>query len=377
MPIAAEQPYLEPPEVVEPPREEHALETRRFQGIPSLAVSPKGRVWVTWYAGPTPGEDRNNYVVLAARDEPARDGSEPAWREQLVVDPDGEGPVRAFDPQLWRSPDGRLWLFWAQGYEKQKTTSSRSGVWAITAEDPDAERVEWSEPRRLCDGVMMGKPLVLGDGAWALPVSFWHRREAGSAGVVVSEDRGETWRERGAADVPPELRDHDEHMIVERRDGSLWMWVRIRSGIAHSVSEDGGRTWSAVTPSDIPHVRSRFFIRRLDSGNLLLVRHDPADADFATVDNRGTRSHLIAQLSEDDGETWIGQLLLDERKGVSYPDGQQAADGTICITYDRDRKGDREVLLATFTEADVRAGEATSPKASLRETVSRHPDAEQ
>jgi len=69
-------------------------------------------------------------------------------------------------------------------------------------------------------------------------------------------------------------------------------------------------------------------------------------------------------------------LLLDEREDISYPGGQQAEDGTIDITYDRSRTGDREVLLASFTEADVRAGEAASPAASLRVTVSRHPEAE-
>ena len=216
MSVNAEEPYLKPPEHVVPPGNAHALETRRFQGIPSLAIAPEDRLWVTWYAGPTPGENRHNYVMLADSGDRGK-----TWRERRIVDPDGPGPVRAFDPQIWRSPDGRLWLFWAQGYGEQKVTSSRSGVWAITTENPEAEPVEWSQPRRLCDGVLMGKPLVLSDGTWALPVSFWHRREAGSAGMVVSEDRGRTWHERGAADVPPDMRDHDEHMIVERKDGSL------------------------------------------------------------------------------------------------------------------------------------------------------------
>ncbi len=37
------------------------------------------------------------------------------------------------------------------------------------------------------------------------------------------------------------------------------------------------------------------------------------------------RSHLTAWLSEDDGKTWRGGLMLDERATVSYPDGFQAA----------------------------------------------------
>ena len=49
--------------------------------------------------------------------------------------------------------------------------------------------------------------------------------------------------------------------------------------------------------------------------------------------------------------------MLDERKGISYPDGFQAPDGTIFISYDRNRDTDGEILLARFTEADVRVAE--------------------
>ena len=42
------------------PDADHALATRRFQGISSLAITP-GAFWATWYAGPTPGEDANNF----------------------------------------------------------------------------------------------------------------------------------------------------------------------------------------------------------------------------------------------------------------------------------------------------------------------------
>ena len=78
----------------------------------------------------------------------------------------------------------------------------------------------------------------------------------------------------------------------------------------------------------IPH--ARFFIRRLASGKLLLVKHDPPDGK--------TRSHLTAYLSDDDGATWEGGLMIDERPGVSYPDGVQAPDGTLYEVSNRPRK---------------------------------------
>src|SRR5690606_23197295 len=155
-----------------------------------------------------------------------------------------------------------------------------------------------------------------------------------------------TWSVRGACNVPKSERVFDEHMIVERKDGSLWMLVRTRYGIGESFSKDKGRTWSALKQSNIQHTSSRFFISRLNSGNILLVKHGP-------IDVKTGRSHLMAFISKDDGNTWSKGLLLDERLGVSYPDGQQMKDGTIAITYDYDRKQEQLILMTTFKEQDV------------------------
>ncbi len=67
----------------------------------------------------------------------------------------------------------------------------------------------------------------------------------------------------------------------------------------------------------------------------------------------------------DDGATWSGGLLLDAREQISYPDGDQAEDGTIYITYDRDRRGAREILMAAFREEDVVAAVPASPHVRL------------
>ena len=190
-----------------------------------------------------------------------------------------------------------------------------------------------------------------------------------SARVVVSTDKGQTWRVRGACDVPKKVRNYDEHMIVEKKDGSLWMLVRTSYGIGESVSHDRGATWGALTPSLIQHPSARFFIRRLNSGNLLLVKH-------GSINQRSKRSHLTAYLSADDGHTWSDGLLLDERTGVSYPDGQQKQDGMIHIIYDYSRTGAREILMARFTEDDVVAGNSESASVTLRMVVSRYPQNE-
>jgi sialidase-1 len=110
---------------------------------------------------------------------------------------------------------------------------------------------------------------------------------------------------------------------------------------------------------------ARFHIRRLASGRLLLVKHGDA------VDAHQGRVQLSAWLSDDDGLSWSGGLILDERKGVSYPDGFQAPDGTIYISYDRNRSADGEVLLARFAEEDVLTRRLTGPKSKLKLLISR------
>ena len=360
--MKVDEQYLNPPRVIGDPSAAYASATRAFQGIPSLACGRDGRLWAVWYGGVTPAEDENNYVILALSADSGTTWSD----EKLVIDPDGA--VRAFDPEIWLAPDGTLWLFWAQGLNKP-TKFGPSGVWAMTAAEADGPDTVWSAPRRLCDGVMMCKPIVLSTGNWALPVSFWARRDAASAGIVVSTDGGSSWTERGAVDVPPDVRDHDEHMLVERQDGTLWMWVRTKYGIGESASTDGGRTWSALSRSAVPHVTSRFFVRRLRSGRLLLVRHDPGNHDFADGVSRGTRSHLTAFVSDDDGQTWGRGVLLDGRRGVSYPDGDQSEDGTIRIIYDYDRTGAREILMASFREEDALSADPSTGAVRLRRLI--------
>lgn len=346
--------FMNPPQVVLQPGAAYATDTRLFQGIPSLARAPQGRLWAVWYGGRGAAEDEKNYVVLVTSGD---DGA--TWSDEvLVVDPDDDGPVRAFDPNIWLDPTGRLWLFWTQAVGHD---ASVGGVWAMTTDTPDKADALWSVPRRLTDGVMMCKPTVLADNTWVLPASTW-RETDNSARLVVSSDEGKTWEVRGACNVPKEARAFDEHMIVERQDGRLWLLARTLYGIGESFSADRGRTWPELVPSPIAHTSARFFIRRLQSGALLLVKHGP-------IAEKTGRSRLTAFLSEDDGATWPHSLLLDEREGVSYPDGVQAPDGTLYIIHDYDRTGARQILMSVFTEEDLRAGEAVSGKVRFRVVV--------
>jgi hypothetical protein len=211
-----------PPAIIKNPslNDNYQAKNRQFTGIPSLAISDSC-MWVTWYAGITPAEDHNSYVVVAVSKDKGN-----SWEEILAIDPDGSGPERAFDPQAWVSPDGQLWIFWSQ-------QGANAGLWAVTTTQPDCNFPEWSEPRRITEGTMMGKPLILSGGEWAIVPSS--RDVDNSAWLVVSCDQGNSWQERGAVDIPEIERNCDEHSVVERKDGSLWMLIRVKSGIGESI----------------------------------------------------------------------------------------------------------------------------------------------
>ena len=355
-----------------PPGMFHAQD-RAHSGIPSVAVSPKnGRMWATWYASPTPGEDKNSYVILST----SADGGA-TWREVLVSDPDGKGPWRAFDPEVWIAPDGRLrWTWTERKCKPDEVDVSRR--YAGDEGDPKTDRLMMAElsaddaavtvpsVRQIGRGVMMCKPTFLDDGSWLLPVAWW--QEAPSGRFYRTADGGKSFMlEPAGITLPKDVRLYDEHQAVELKDGSLLCFLRShgRSHPWEAVSTDCGRSWSAARLARFDNCSARVFVRRLKSGNILLVKNGDVGEKTAK------RERLTAFLSEDEGRTWKGGLVLDARDSVAYPDGDQRADGTLVVTYDYDRFGEQAILFAEFAEEDVLAGKDVSGKTRLQRIISR------
>lgn len=360
---------LQRPEVfINPPESLYSSSCRMFQGIPGIERAPGGRLWVSRFSGATGEGASSNYALLITSGDDGR-----TWSDLKVVVDMPDSRVRMCDPCLWLDPLGRLWFFWCQAYSPWK----HCGVWAMVTQTPDEADPVWSEPRRLCEGVMLNKPTVLSNGDWLFPVNVkkdlseytWNSQPEppSNAVVMTTDDQGKTLTRRGTVSLPDPRYHHSlsEPMIVERTDGNLWMLARIQYGMGESTSHDGGRTWSPIQPASIKHTVSRFFIRTLQSGNLLLVKHGP-------IDQRTHRELLTAYISTDDGATWTDGLMLDRRYHLSYPDGTQAPDGKIYVVYDHGRYPGtpREILMAVFTEADILAGKP-SAKARLQMLVNR------
>ncbi len=296
-----------------------------------IARTPKGRLWAAWVAGEDgPGA----FMVAATSDDDGDTWSKP----RLVIDsqtPDLPVPRSVIVGNLWTDPLGRLWFFFDQTMNHY---DGRAGLWYAICEDPDGGNPTWSKPRRLWHGVCLNKPTITSKGEWLLPAYLLqneHTRGIGpmkdlfpeldpyrGVNLLVSADQGATWERRACIKFPNP--DWHEPMIVERKDGTLWMLVRTRRGLMEAISTDNGHTWSKpAEPRLIKHPNARFHFRRLASGRILLVKHGDR------IDHHEGRFKLSAWLSDDEGESWKGGLVLEDRRGVSYPDGFQAPDGTI------------------------------------------------
>ena len=367
---------LAPLELAVPPAKYRDPNFILYQTGPAVAVAPKGRIWVAIMTG---GRDECNlnYVDLLTSGDGGRTWSEP----KLALDIDG--PLRTFDPAMWTDPEGRVWLFWCQCYD---FWDGRGGLWASVCENPDDENAVWSKPRRLCDGVMKDKPLVLANGDRWLFVEQWqddtqpHVWKALSklpklpewyhtdtphvgANVYCSKDRGRTWNWLSTVPVPRDIQTCDEHMAVELKDGTFRMLLRVKTGMAESTSADGGRTWTTAAAGSVKNPAGRFFFGRLRSGNILLVKNGP-------VDTQTDRRDLMAFLSEDDGKTFPYRLELDMRRGVAYPDVSERPDGLIHCVHDYNRRAPGGgIILDVFTEADIKAGKIVSPQGRLHTVV--------
>ena len=352
-------------------------EVRAFQGCPSVTASPKGRLWAGWISGDGCEGDGNVTIVVTSGD-----GGK-TWSKPVFAI-DRPGPLRSLDPGFWTDPDGHVWIFWGQIYS---FWDGRAGLWASRAADPEDPDTAWTPPVRLSDGYLKNKPTVLSNGTWLFPVEFmpyakpiqgdqYHMEENRGPfayareswervmSVYASTDKGRSLALLGRSFVPERERCYPEHMIVERRDGSLLMFGRTRTGIARSESLDGGRTWSPMAPFEIKNPNTRFHLRRLKSGALVLVKNGP-------LHERTSREQITVYVSDDDGQTWTGGLVLDGRKNVSYPDLTESADGFLHVVNDFEREKAREIVHHRFTEADVRAGRLVTPGSRLGDLVSR------
>ena len=140
-----------------------------------------------------------------------------------------------FDECLWIDPKGALHLYWAQSYGFM---DGRIGVWESVCEDPDAPAPRFSAPRRLANGIMMNKPIVLSTGEWLFPIAIWkldiyydYRKSALTPDDVAGAYGGGVF-----VDIPNIFRDFDAD---ENDPASYDFYYTDNEGVVYNYSDAG------------------------------------------------------------------------------------------------------------------------------------------
>jgi hypothetical protein len=327
----------------------NSLPKKTWQGVPSIAVTKKGRLFICIYTGGESEPHPDNYTALYYSDDNGKSWSKPVF----ITYSNRETCVQTIDLQAFINKEGKLQLFWAQrDYLKNKRFVNNYGCYfydesysCFTCEiiDPDAQVLEFTTPVFMSKGLCRNKPIELTDGS---TLYFAYESSSNNYCMTKTFDGKNFERITGGKKLPTLF---DESMGYELKDGSIKMYARTSVDcLAQSVSYDKGKTWTDGERTEILNANSRFYIGRTPSGKILLINNDQKNTA------KHERSNLTVYLSDDDGKTFKYKKMLDDRVGVSYPD-VDFYDGKIYVIYDRGRDIENKLVLSIFTEEEITA----------------------
>ena len=304
-------------------------ENNVFSCGPSIAVTDTGRQFVGWHVGGTSEPTQGNCLMFAYSDDGVN------WTNAFVVDTwENRIPLSSkrhvvcdYDFQaVEENGQTVIKVLYTLRLNHDGNTARNCATWTFTLKNPNAPINEWEFGKHTFAfyGVPRNGFRILENGNYiSVPNSTVDER---FNEVYISKDKGLTWS-KVASVYAPQCTNFDETVIVEKKDGTLWLTFRTTRGtIYESFSYDGGINWTIARDSGIRNPSSRFQITRLPSGNLLLLHNDQT----------GARIGMTVAISTDDGATWKNKLCL--YPGVcSYPAVAIGADDRIYITFDDGR----------------------------------------
>ncbi|MDM7930390.1 exo-alpha-sialidase [Tabrizicola sp.] len=338
----------------------------------NLHFLPDGRLACVWFGGTMEGMgDISVFMSTLGPD---------GWTAARRLSDD---PARSEqNPVLFTAPGGAVWLF------HTSQPGGRQDECEIVARVSRDGGDSFGPARRIGDfrGVFVRQPVQLGPaGEWLLPGFRCITPSAGrwtgdidSAVMLVSRDHGQTWQ---AVEVPDSL--GAVHMNpVAPKEGVMPAFYRDRYArwVRRSLSTDGGLTWSAPQPTDLPNNNSSVQAIRLADGRIAMVLNPisaaQSDARRASLYDEiegeaevravtegpkaiwgVPRAPMVLALSEDNGATFPILVKIDDGSGhalsnnsaagvnreLSYPSILPGADGVLHIAYTYHRRAIRYV----------------------------------
>jgi len=315
----------------------------------TLVALKGGMLMAAWFGGTAEGN--TDVAIWGSR---ASSEESPAWSAPMELA--REPAVPCWNPVLFHTKDGRLWLYYKFG--------PSASTWTAARKYSDDEGKTWSLAEHLPAGLIgpvRAKPLVLLDGT-IVSGSSTETYHSWAVWIERSIDNGKTWTRTGPM-VPPanaikagaandtdgdsgasgaQVRNQTTGIIqpsvVLLRGTHLRFYARSTANIARITvadSFDNGVTWTGAMPIDIPNPNSGIDAVTLKDGRVVLVFNNSITG----------RTPLNLAVSED-GEHFRIFDTLEGRPGeYSYPAMIQGENGDLYITYTWNRKSIRFVRV--------------------------------
>jgi len=234
-----------------------------------------------------------------------------------------------WNPVLFTASSGEVLLFYKVG-------PSPSTWWGMLTTSSDHGE-SWGPGVRLpgdFTGPIKNKPVMLADGRLLCGTSTEDR--GWRVHMEWTSDLGKTWQGTGPLNDGTTMH-AIQPTILLHGDNRLRILCRGRGTgkIVQASSLDAGKTWSAMTMTNLPNPNSGIDAVTLRDGRHVLIYNHT---------ERG-RSPLNLAVSID-GQQWQAGVVLESTPGeYSYPAVIQTADGLVHVTYTWKRRRVKHVVV--------------------------------
>jgi hypothetical protein len=204
----------------------------------------------------------------------------------------------------------------------------------------------WSEPEVVKTGYRylgaLRNVIQLQNGRIVLPYCFYTKEKLFRVSTSYSDDQGKSWKNSPSIlDVgmdnsgrPTFETGATEPVILELKDGRIWMLIRSTTGLQwQSFSDDQGVSWKEPVPSPFISSNCPANLLRLRDGRIVIVWDN-------TNTHKYGREVINIAISADDGKTWTGYREIARLKAhddpdwrVCYPFPIEDPHGNILVAY--------------------------------------------